>query len=79
MTPLSWRRYQQVALKLTVNGEARDVKDGATVQSLLEELGVMRERVAVEVNLEVVRRARHAEHRLRDGDTVEIVSFVGGG
>ncbi|MDQ3266072.1 MAG: sulfur carrier protein ThiS [Myxococcota bacterium] len=66
-------------MKLTVNGEPREVQDGATVLSLLEELGVARERVAVEVNLEVVRRARHAEHPLRDGDHVEIVSFVGGG
>ncbi len=71
--------YPTGDLKLTVNGEPREVQDGATVLSLLEELGVARERVAVEVNLEVVRRARHADHPLRDGDHVEIVSFVGGG
>jgi sulfur carrier protein len=35
--------------------------------------------VAVEVNAEVVRRARHAEHRLHPQDRVEIVTFVGGG
>jgi len=66
-------------LKLTVNGEPREVREGATVLSLLEELGIARERVAVEVNLQVVRKVRHAEHSLQDGDQVEIVSFVGGG
>lgn len=66
-------------MKLTVNGEPREIRDDATVRSLLEELGVVAERVAVEVNLEIVRRARHAEHRLRPGDKIEIVSFVGGG
>lgn len=68
-----------LTLKLTVNGEPREVRDGSTVRSLLEELGVEAERVAVEVNTEIVRRARHAEHRLQPGDQIEIVSFVGGG
>lgn len=66
-------------MKLTVNGEPREVPDGATVLALLEQLGIVRERVAVEVNLEIVRRARHGEHQLQPGDQVEIVSFVGGG
>lgn len=68
-------------LKVVVNGEPREVRDGITVQGLLKELGIEGERVAVavEVNAEVVRRARHAEHRLGDGDRIEIVSFVGGG
>lgn len=66
-------------MTLLVNGEPRQVPEGATVRDLLQELKVIGERVAVEVNAEVVRRARHAEHRLRDGDKVEVVTFVGGG
>jgi len=66
-------------VKLQVNGEPREVRDGITVVELLRELGIERERVAVEVNTAVVRRARHGEHCLSEGDKVEIVSFAGGG
>jgi sulfur carrier protein len=64
---------------LIVNGEEREVPDDLTVAGLLEFLDVPRERVAVEVNLAVVRRADHASHRLAAGDRVEVVAFVGGG
>lgn len=66
-------------LKLVVNGEPQEVPEGTTVLSLLDRLNVPCEQVAVEVNSQVVRRARHAEHRLANGDQVEIVAFVGGG
>ncbi len=66
-------------MKLTVNGEVRELPDGTTVAALLELLKISAERVAVEVNEEVVRRARYAEARLSPGDRVEIVTFVGGG
>jgi sulfur carrier protein len=63
-----------------VNGEAREVPEGTTLTALLELLRVGGgPGVAVEVNAEVVRRARHAEHRLHPQDRVEIVTFVGGG
>ena len=63
----------------TVNGEPQQLPDGITVAALLEHLGVRGDRVAVERNGAVVKRARHAEERLADGDVLEIVSFVGGG
>nr|WP_301540716.1 sulfur carrier protein ThiS [Corallococcus exiguus] len=68
------------AVNVWVNGEARTLPEGSTLSSLLAllELG-SGPGVAVEVNAEVVRRARHPEHRLQDGDRVEIVTFVGGG
>lgn len=67
-------------MKLTVNGAARNVPDGLTVRALLvEHLGLGDGPVAVEVNRAIVPRARHAEHRLADGDVIEIVHFVGGG
>ena len=47
--------------------------------ALLRELDVTQPHVAVEVNLEVVPRARHAETMLRDGDRLEVVTLVGGG
>ena len=66
-------------MKLTVNGEVREVPQAATVSHLLDLLEVGAPRVAVEVNHALVPRARHAEHRLAEGDAVEIVTFVGGG
>jgi sulfur carrier protein len=66
-------------VKLTVNGQGREVEDAASVAELLALLGLRSDQVAVEVNGAIVRRARHLEHRLGDGDRVEIVTFVGGG
>jgi sulfur carrier protein len=66
-------------LELTVNGEVHEVTDGATVARLLADLGLANQFVAVEVNRQVIPRARHPECRLKAGDKVEIVTLVGGG
>jgi sulfur carrier protein len=66
-------------LKVTLNGEEQQVNDGTTVLALLEQAGIDRRRIAVEVNRTVVRKATHAEHVLNEGDRVEIVTMVGGG
>ena len=66
-------------IEITVNGEARSVAPGTTVGGLLDELGMPRERVAVELNRRVVRKADWAGAELASGDRLEIVHFVGGG
>lgn len=66
-------------MRIAVNGEPREVPSGTTVAGLLVLLGVRDERVAVEVNVDVVRREARADRALAEGDQVEIVSFVGGG
>ena len=66
-------------MRITVNGNIQDLPDAATVAQLLDQLKVRRDAIAVEVNREIVPRARHAEQSLRDGDVVEVVTFVGGG
>lgn len=66
-------------MRATVNGESVELPDGLTVAALLSHLGLRGERVAVERNGAVVRRARHAEEQVAAGDVLEIVSFVGGG
>jgi sulfur carrier protein len=66
-------------MHILVNGEARNVAPGTTVFALLHELGVDGGPVAVERNKEIVPRARHRETALSDGDTLEVVQFVGGG
>ena len=66
-------------MKLTVNGAACEAPEAITVAGLLAHLRIAAPRVAVEVNRALVPKARHAEHRLAEGDAVEIVTFVGGG
>ena len=61
-----------------VNGEMMDM-DGRTVAEFLEKLDTSSQRVAVEVNEEIVPRATYGEAVLKDGDSVEVVRFVGGG
>lgn len=66
-------------MRIIVNGEAREVAAGSTIIDLLDQLQCSRQRVAVEVNKQLVRRAQHAEHHLQDNDQIEIVTLVGGG
>ncbi|HVX59635.1 MAG TPA: sulfur carrier protein ThiS [Pirellulales bacterium] len=66
-------------IEIVVNGEPRQIARGTTVASLLADLGVEPRQVAVEVNLELVPRTRHAERALAAGDNLEVVTLVGGG
>ncbi|MEO7034876.1 MAG: sulfur carrier protein ThiS [Polyangiaceae bacterium] len=66
-------------MKITVNGDAREVPDRLTVRGLVEHLGLTDGPVAVERNREVVPRAVHPSTELQAGDVLEIVHFVGGG
>jgi sulfur carrier protein len=64
---------------ITVNGEERELSDGATLGSLLDALGVRRDGTAVALNDDVVPRALHAATVLRSGDRLEIIVAVAGG
>jgi sulfur carrier protein len=66
-------------MRLTINGEIRDVPAGLTLAGIVEHLGLSEGPVAIERNREVVPRAEHARVRAEDGDVLEIVHFVGGG
>lgn len=66
-------------MQVMVNGEPRELPDGSTVTTLLTSLGVEPGPVAVERNALIVPRAEHASTQLADGDTLEVVQFVGGG
>jgi sulfur carrier protein len=66
-------------MTIQVNGEPQQIDDGASVADLLSALGVTTAHVAVELNLEVVPRAAHAQTILHDGDRLEVVTLVGGG
>jgi thiamine biosynthesis protein ThiS len=69
----------QETIRIHVNGEARDWRSGVTVADLLQDLEITTERVAVELNLEILDRGMFAQRPLKDGDRVEILSFIGGG
>jgi sulfur carrier protein len=66
-------------MNISVNGQPRKVSLNFTIAELLSEIGLESRHVAVEVNLEIVPRAKHAEHHLAEGDRLEIVTLVGGG
>jgi sulfur carrier protein len=66
-------------IQIHVNGQARTWRSGATVADLLHGLDIKAERVAVELNLEILDRAVFRERVLNNGDRVEILGFIGGG
>ena len=66
-------------MKLTVNGAVREVAERLTVAGLLRELGLEKAACAAEVNRQLVPKKRHADHELREGDSIELVTLVGGG
>jgi sulfur carrier protein len=66
-------------MQIVVNGQARQIAQNSTLADLLDQLHLAGKPVAVEVNRELVPRGRHREHRLADGDRLEVVTLVGGG
>jgi sulfur carrier protein len=65
-------------MRLVINGEEKEFA-AATLEALVEELGMKGDRVAVELNREIVPRVQWAVSELHAGDRLEIVHFVGGG
>jgi len=65
-------------MKVTVNGDARDLPEGETVRALVVRYNLKPEKVAVELNKRLLRSEKY-DTQLKEGDEVEIVTFVGGG
>ena len=66
-------------MNLTINGENRSLAPVESLLALVEQLGMKSDRVAIELNREIVPRDQWAQTPIRDGDRLEIVHFVGGG
>ena len=66
-------------MHVEINGETQDFADGMLVKAMLEVLELSGDGIAVEINREIIPRRAHAETALKDGDKIEIVTFVGGG
>ncbi|MBU2964733.1 sulfur carrier protein ThiS [Amphritea sp. 2_MG-2023] len=64
---------------IQVNGDNLEIQEGASVADLIAQLELGERRVAVELNLEIVPRSRHADTALSQGDRVEVVHAIGGG
>ena len=70
---------QDNSISVQVNGESRSVAAGSTIAEMLAEIGINPLKVAVERNLEIVPRSTFGEVPVANGDSFEIVHFVGGG
>ena len=66
-------------MTIKLNAEDYTVKRAKTVKELLAELDIQMERVAIELNLKVIKKADYHITQIQNGDSVEIVSYVGGG
>ncbi|MBX3460484.1 MAG: sulfur carrier protein ThiS [Planctomycetes bacterium] len=66
-------------MKITVNGQEREVAPGTTLAQLVQQLNVRTDRIATERNLKVIPKAQYQDTVLEEGDKLEVVTFVGGG
>ena len=66
-------------MRLTVNGEQRQIRAASNISALVASLGLDPRKVAIERNLAIVPRSSWPDTLLADGDRIEIVHFVGGG
>lgn len=65
-------------MKITVNGDEKEFPDGTTLRAVVEQYKLKPEKVAIELNRRLARADKY-DLPLKDGDVVEIVTFVGGG
>jgi sulfur carrier protein len=77
--PAFWSLRKSIDMKLQINGEDREFIAPLTLAGLVEQLGMKQDRVAVELNHDIVPRGKWPETNLSEGDRLEIVHFVGGG
>jgi thiamine biosynthesis protein ThiS len=75
----SWPAKIEGEMKLQINGEPRDFTTPLSLSSLVEQLGMKQDRVAVELNRNLIPREQWGTTDLAEGDRLEIVHFVGGG
>ncbi len=66
-------------MRVTLNGEQKEVADDISLSELLDGLQLPAQRIAIELNKQVVRKKDWPEIRVREADRIEIVHFVGGG
>jgi thiamine biosynthesis protein ThiS len=76
---LKKRAEKETAMRLTINGQSVEVSGVTHVDELMRQLSLDVRKVAVERNLTIVPRSTYSAARLEDGDSLEIITFIGGG
>jgi sulfur carrier protein len=66
-------------MQVTINGESATFNKQTSVAELLNLQGITQQRLAIEINMEIVPRSEYHNHTITDGDAIEIVQAVGGG
>jgi sulfur carrier protein len=66
-------------MQISVNGDTLEMREGASLTELVEQMGLTGKRIAIELNAEIIPRSEHAATALTQGDSVEIVHAIGGG
>lgn len=68
-----------IAMELSINGKKKEYQDNMTIQQLLKLTGIPPEQVVIELNHSILSPDMHDTTELKDGDTIELIQFVGGG
>ena len=68
-----------VKMIIRINGEEKEIQERLSIAALLDELQIRSGRVVVELNRNIISREAHGSTALKEGDSIEIVHFVGGG
>ena len=66
-------------MQITINGEKKTIDNNTTLAALLNELNIDAQRVAVELNRNIINKSDYSKTILKENDSLEIVSFIGGG
>jgi sulfur carrier protein len=66
-------------VKITLNGKDIDIKENSTITDMLTEMNHLSKMIVVELNLNIILKENYAKTTLNEGDSIEIVSFAGGG
>ncbi len=66
-------------MEITLNGEKYNLETGSNIVDLIEKLGLNRDKLAIERNLEIVPKSKFAMTIIEEGDKLELVHFIGGG
>lgn len=66
-------------MQVRINGASAEIESNLTIEGLLNNLNIDPQRVAVEINLNIVKKKDYPQRLLKEGDNIEIVHFVGGG
>jgi thiamine biosynthesis protein ThiS len=66
-------------MKVLINGETKEISDSLSLSELLRYFSLPQERIAIELNKEVIRKKDWEEIKVNDGDQLEVIHFVGGG